>query len=137
MTLARAAAIGSPVDRLEGREKVAGQALNAYEHHVDRPAYATIVVATVARGRICSFDASAALALDGVLAVVRVSSVKARASPLIVSDASAYSATGSLYRSGPRVTSRGRRPTARGRASIGTIGAMDGGPEPDPSERRR
>jgi xanthine dehydrogenase YagR molybdenum-binding subunit len=70
MMLASAAAIGAPVDRLEGREKVTGEATYAYEYDVERPAYGVALVATVGKGRISSVDAVEALAVDGVLAVL-------------------------------------------------------------------
>jgi xanthine dehydrogenase YagR molybdenum-binding subunit len=70
MTLAPAAAVGAPVDRLEGREKVTGEATYAVEYEVERPAYAAIVVATVAKGSIRSVEAHRASAVDGVLAVL-------------------------------------------------------------------
>ena len=63
-------AIGAALDRVEGREKVCGEALYAYEHLRDDVAYAAIVQSTIAKGRIRNVDASAALALDGVLAVL-------------------------------------------------------------------
>ena len=62
--------IGAALDRIEGREKVSGEALYAYEHVREGAAYATPVQSTVAKGRIGSVDASAALAVPGVLAVL-------------------------------------------------------------------
>ena len=62
--------IGAALDRIEAREKVTGRAVYAYEHARDDVAYATIVQSTVAKGRIRAVDASVALALDGVLAVL-------------------------------------------------------------------
>jgi xanthine dehydrogenase YagR molybdenum-binding subunit len=66
----RTAAVGSPLTRIEGRLKVTGAAQYAVEHEADRPAYAWIVQATVARGAIRKVDAAAALAQPGVLAVL-------------------------------------------------------------------
>jgi xanthine dehydrogenase YagR molybdenum-binding subunit len=63
-------AVGSSLDRVEGREKVTGEALYAYEHAPEGVVYAAIVQSTVAKGRIRAVDASAALALPGVLAVL-------------------------------------------------------------------
>jgi xanthine dehydrogenase YagR molybdenum-binding subunit len=54
--------------RLEAREKVTGAARYAYEY--GPAAYAWIVGAEIARGRIRSVDRSAALAVGGVLAVL-------------------------------------------------------------------
>jgi xanthine dehydrogenase YagR molybdenum-binding subunit len=67
-TLARA--IGTPLDRIEGREKVTGQARYAYEHQPENVAYAEPVQAHIARGEIRSLDASETLAQPGVIAVV-------------------------------------------------------------------
>jgi xanthine dehydrogenase YagR molybdenum-binding subunit len=69
-TLARAA-IGAPVDRLEGPDKVAGTAKYAYEYAGHGEAvYAAIVQSTIGKGRIRSVDAAPALARPGVLAVL-------------------------------------------------------------------
>jgi xanthine dehydrogenase YagR molybdenum-binding subunit len=62
--------IGAPLDRVDGREKVMGQAEYAYEHQVDGVAYAAPVVATIAKGEVRTVDAEAALALAGVIAVL-------------------------------------------------------------------
>ncbi|HEX6787748.1 MAG TPA: xanthine dehydrogenase family protein molybdopterin-binding subunit [Gaiellaceae bacterium] len=70
MTVAPARAIGAPVDRIEGREKVAGEALYTYEHDVEGAVYAAIVTSTIAKGAIRAIDAAAALAVPGVLAVL-------------------------------------------------------------------
>ncbi|HYB31346.1 MAG TPA: xanthine dehydrogenase family protein molybdopterin-binding subunit [Solirubrobacteraceae bacterium] len=63
-------AIGTAVDRLEGREKVTGQAKYAYEYHRDQVAYATLLQSTIAKGAVRGVDAGAALELPGVLAFV-------------------------------------------------------------------
>ncbi|MEV8566256.1 xanthine dehydrogenase family protein molybdopterin-binding subunit [Streptomyces sp. NPDC051322] len=65
-----AAALGTPAERSEGREKVTGTARYAAEHTPADCAYAWPVAATVARGRVVAVDDSAALALPGVLAVL-------------------------------------------------------------------
>ncbi|WP_149262488.1 xanthine dehydrogenase family protein molybdopterin-binding subunit [Actinomadura sp. K4S16] len=57
-------------DRLESREKVTGTARYAFEYPVENAAYAAAVQASVAKGRIESVDAEAALKLPGVLAVL-------------------------------------------------------------------
>ena len=54
-------AVGAPVDRLEGEAKVRGQARYAFEYERDDLCYAAIVQATIAKGRIRSVDATAAL----------------------------------------------------------------------------
>ncbi len=58
------------MNRIEGRDKVTGQARYAYEYPADGVAYAYPVQSAVARGRIASFDALGALAMPGVLAVL-------------------------------------------------------------------
>uniref|UniRef100_A0AAU2K377 Xanthine dehydrogenase family protein molybdopterin-binding subunit n=1 Tax=Streptomyces sp. NBC_00049 TaxID=2903617 RepID=A0AAU2K377_9ACTN len=66
----RAPALGSPVIRREGREKLTGSARYAAEHALPDRAYAWPVPATVARGRVTAVDTAGALALPGVLAVL-------------------------------------------------------------------
>jgi xanthine dehydrogenase YagR molybdenum-binding subunit len=62
--------LGVATPRVEGREKVTGHAMYAYEHDVEGVAYAWIVQAQVARGAVRRLDASAALRLPGVLGVL-------------------------------------------------------------------
>ncbi|MEA2137124.1 MAG: xanthine dehydrogenase YagR molybdenum-binding subunit [Solirubrobacteraceae bacterium] len=62
--------LGAPIDRLDGRSKVTGAARYAYEHPVAGVACAAVVQSTIARGRVVAVDASAALALDGVVTVL-------------------------------------------------------------------
>ena len=56
--------------RVDEPNKVTGRARYAFEHPVDRGAYVWAVPSVVAKGSIRSIDASAALALPGVLAVI-------------------------------------------------------------------
>ncbi len=63
-------AVGAPVERIEGRLKVTGEAQYAYEHRAEQLAYGWIVQSRIARGRIRSLNVEAALAPAGVLAVV-------------------------------------------------------------------
>jgi xanthine dehydrogenase YagR molybdenum-binding subunit len=70
MSTITAPAIGAPLDRVEGRDKVQGEAEYAYEHRVDGVAYAVPVVAEIARGSVRSIDGTAALAVPGALAVL-------------------------------------------------------------------
>ena len=67
-TLTRA--VGASLDRVEGREKVSGEAKYAYEYDIEGVAYAAPVQSTIAKGEIRGVDASAALAVPGVLAVL-------------------------------------------------------------------
>src|SRR4051794_30259795 len=63
-------AIGSALNRIEGRAKVTAEATYAYEYQRDRATYAAIVQSAIAKGEIRGFDAAAALAVPGVLAVL-------------------------------------------------------------------
>src|SRR5690349_16420003 len=63
-------AVGAPVERLEGREKVQGQARYAYEHTPAGAAYAVAVSSAVGRGAVRAVDDEAALQVAGVLAVL-------------------------------------------------------------------
>jgi len=63
-------AVGAGLDRVEGGEKVAGEAKYAYEYDVDGVAYAVAVPSTVARGEVRGVNADEVLRLPGVLAVL-------------------------------------------------------------------
>jgi xanthine dehydrogenase YagR molybdenum-binding subunit len=69
-TLAERRAIGEPLSRLDGPQKVTGTAPYAYEHRFDHPLYLFPVQSDVARGRVAQLDTSAAEALPGVLTVL-------------------------------------------------------------------
>ena len=62
--------VGTPLSRVEGREKVMGEARYAYEQPIEGVAYAAPVVATIAAGEIDAIDPAPALCLPGVLAVI-------------------------------------------------------------------
>jgi xanthine dehydrogenase YagR molybdenum-binding subunit len=70
VTATRTPAIGRPLPRVEAREKVTGAARYAYEHPREDVAYAWIVGAEIARGRVRGVDTSRAHAAPGVLAVL-------------------------------------------------------------------
>lgn len=70
MTTSRERALGSDTVRVEGPAKVTGTATYAAEHTPPGCLYAWVVPATVARGRIASFDTAAALAEPGAVAVL-------------------------------------------------------------------
>jgi xanthine dehydrogenase YagR molybdenum-binding subunit len=70
MTATRTPALGAPLTRVEAREKVTGAAQYAYEQPRERIAYAWIVGATVAKGRIESLETAEAEAAPGVVAVL-------------------------------------------------------------------
>src|SRR5258708_2419580 len=63
-------AIGTPVDRVDGAQKVIGASKYAYEHAVDGAAHAYPIQSTIAKGRIVAIDTSTARAVPGVLAVL-------------------------------------------------------------------
>ena len=69
-TRAPGTAIGAPLDRIDGPQKVTGNARYAYEHHVEYPLYLFPVQSDIARGRVARMDASAAEALAGVIIVI-------------------------------------------------------------------
>ncbi len=63
------AIIGKPISRVDGRAKVIGAAKYAAEYNVPNLAYGYIVSSTIAKGKIKRIDATAALAVPGVLEV--------------------------------------------------------------------
>ena len=64
------AAIGQPVDRVDGRAKVTGASRYSAEIALPNMAYAVLVGAEMASGRINAIDTSDAERADGVLAVL-------------------------------------------------------------------
>ncbi|MGO4426117.1 xanthine dehydrogenase family protein molybdopterin-binding subunit, partial [Streptomyces sp. MCAF7] len=62
--------IGAPLTRVDGPQKVTGEALYSYEFPTPDITYVWPVQSTIARGRVTEVDASAALALPGVLTVL-------------------------------------------------------------------
>jgi xanthine dehydrogenase YagR molybdenum-binding subunit len=63
-------AIGVPLNRIDGVQKVTGAANYAYEYPVEGVTYVFPVQSTIAKGRVVSIDASAARTLPGVIAVL-------------------------------------------------------------------
>src|SRR5919198_792403 len=63
-------AVGRPLVRLDGQDKVRGTATYAFEWAVENPAYVYPLQAAIAAGRIATIDAAAASAEPGVLAVL-------------------------------------------------------------------
>lgn len=61
--------IGQPISRVDGLAKVTGAAKYAAEYNVPNLTYGYVVSSAIAKGRIVSIDASAALTLPGVLRV--------------------------------------------------------------------
>jgi xanthine dehydrogenase YagR molybdenum-binding subunit len=62
--------LGKPVSRLDGYEKTTGRARYTGEIFLPNLAYAAIVGATIASGRVTAIDGGAALTADGVVAVL-------------------------------------------------------------------
>lgn len=61
--------IGKPLSRVDGRDKVTGNAQYAAEFNTSGLAYGYVVSSAIAKGKITGIDASDALQLDGVLQV--------------------------------------------------------------------
>jgi xanthine dehydrogenase YagR molybdenum-binding subunit len=62
--------IGTPTSRVDGRAKVTGAARYAGEFNAAGLAYGSVVASTIPKGRITRIDATEALRVDGVLAVL-------------------------------------------------------------------
>ncbi|WP_370662740.1 xanthine dehydrogenase family protein molybdopterin-binding subunit [Massilia frigida] len=62
--------IGMAVSRVDGRDKVTGQARYAAEHPADALLYGVVVSGTITKGRIAAIDARKALAVPGVIEVI-------------------------------------------------------------------
>jgi xanthine dehydrogenase YagR molybdenum-binding subunit len=67
---AASAAVGKPLERVDGRRKVTGTARYAAEIRRHRLVHAVAVQSTVARGRIVAVDVAAAHRAPGVLAIL-------------------------------------------------------------------
>lgn len=63
-------AIGVPLNRIDGVQKVTGTAKYAYEYPAKGMTYVFPVQSTIAKGRVESIDARAAQALPGVIALL-------------------------------------------------------------------
>jgi xanthine dehydrogenase YagR molybdenum-binding subunit len=71
MMASNPAALGQPIDRIDGVLKVTGRAAYGYEHKIGRePAYGFIRGAGIAKGRIVEIDTTAAERAPGVLLVM-------------------------------------------------------------------
>ena len=62
--------IGTATSRIDGRAKVTGEAKYVGEFNAAGLAHASLVASTIAKGRIRRIDASAALAVEGVIDVL-------------------------------------------------------------------
>lgn len=63
-------AIGQPVNRVEGKEKVTGSAKYAAEYALKDLSYGVVVTSTITKGRILEIDSEAAEKVAGVLSVI-------------------------------------------------------------------
>ncbi|MFG3660522.1 xanthine dehydrogenase family protein molybdopterin-binding subunit [Streptomyces sp. NPDC047706] len=70
MTATIPSALGQPLDRVDGFAKVSGSARYSAEIPLPDMAYAYVVGSRIAAGRVTEIDVSAALAEEGVLAVL-------------------------------------------------------------------
>ncbi len=77
--------IGTATSRVDGHAKVTGAATYAAEFQVPDLAHASVVTSTIAKGRIATIDASDALSVEGVIAVLTHEN-----RPALPSDDSAY-----------------------------------------------
>ncbi|SFQ08700.1 xanthine dehydrogenase family protein molybdopterin-binding subunit [Tranquillimonas alkanivorans] len=80
--------IGAPVNRIDGRLKVTGDARYAADYAVPKPLYGHLVTSTIGLGTITGIDDAAARAVPGVRAIYH------HANPLPVAEASAFFGTG-------------------------------------------
>jgi xanthine dehydrogenase YagR molybdenum-binding subunit len=62
--------VGLALDRVDGPDKVTGRARYAAEFPLKHLAHAAVATSTIAKGRICAIDSSAAERLPGVLAIL-------------------------------------------------------------------
>jgi xanthine dehydrogenase YagR molybdenum-binding subunit len=72
----RQANMGAANSRIDGRAKVTGTAAYASDFPLGRPAYAYFVTSAVARGRIESFDLTAAKEVPGLLDIMTYETVR-------------------------------------------------------------
>jgi xanthine dehydrogenase YagR molybdenum-binding subunit len=62
--------MGEPVPRIDGRQKVTGEALYPSDFPLTNPAFAYLVTSPIAKGRISEIDLAEAMALPGVLDIL-------------------------------------------------------------------
>src|SRR2546426_8696704 len=91
-------AIGAPLNRIDGVQKVTGAATYAYEYPVEGVTYVFPVQSTIAKGRVVSIDASAARALPGFLAVIWHENAPRLATPRDDQDLTVFHSDAVAYR---------------------------------------
>ena len=106
------------MNRIEGLDKVTGQARYAYEYPADSVAYAYPVQSSVARGQIASLDAINAMVMPGVLTVLSCADP-----PVLGRDASPELA---LFQTRERCLPRPDRGRDRSRHAGGSPGRREG-----------
>ncbi|MEU9116831.1 xanthine dehydrogenase family protein molybdopterin-binding subunit [Streptomyces sp. NPDC048483] len=91
-------AIGQPTDRVDGRHKVTGGAHYSADMLLGNMAYAVLVGARVANGRITGIDTAEALQADGVLAILTHENLpKAAAQPPLLPSLAGMPAPGQTF----------------------------------------
>jgi xanthine dehydrogenase YagR molybdenum-binding subunit len=76
--------VGKPYDRVDGRDKVQGEARFSAEFKVDNPAYAVPVYSAIAKGKIRKIDSGPAERAPGVVAVITYQNIPRMKTPPIV-----------------------------------------------------
>jgi xanthine dehydrogenase YagR molybdenum-binding subunit len=91
-------AVGTPLRRVDGREKVTGRARYAAEIALPNMAHLALVGATIPSGRVTAIDADAACAAEGVLAVLTHESLpKVAAKPRLLPSLAGQAAPGESF----------------------------------------
>ena len=70
MDINQAAIAGEPVERVDGRLKVTGQAKYAAEFKPSGLAQGVLIQATIGRGKVTAMDVSEAASVPGVLGIL-------------------------------------------------------------------
>src|SRR5262249_58538035 len=73
--------VGRPISRVDGPLKVAGKAPFTAEIHYEGLAYASLVLSTIAKGRIAEIEMNAAMRAKGVIAVMTSSNAPRMKAP--------------------------------------------------------
>src|SRR5689334_816068 len=68
--------MGDPLPRIEGRQKVTGEALYGSDFPVRNPAFAFLVTSPIAKGRIDQIDLAEAMAVPGVVDILTYENTK-------------------------------------------------------------
>ena len=87
--------IGKPIDRIDGREKVTGDASFSAEFPLENLVYASLAYSTVAKGTIKSIDTSEAEKAAGVLSVITHKNAPKMKNPPLFSPSGGSDAAGS------------------------------------------